>query len=158
MTKSIDYALQLDWTGNTGSGTSSYTSYSRDYLVHIEGKPDLAGTADSHFRGDPAIHDPEDHFLAAISGCHMLTYLALAAKYGVVVLAYRDQASGVLDLEAGGGRFSSVALRPTVTIAAGSDRDRALELHHNAQQKCFIANSCSVPIDHQPTIVMASVE
>lgn len=155
MTRSIEYMSQLQWTGNTGTGTSSYTAYSRDYLLQISGKPDLQGSADPHFRGDPARHDPEDHFLAAIAGCHLLSYLALAARSGVVVLDYRDAASGVLTLEGGGGRFTSVTLRPTVTITTASDRELALALHDTAHAQCFIANSCSVPIHHEPTIVVA---
>ena len=155
MTRTIEYRSQLEWTGNTGTGTSSYTSYSRNYHLRIDGKPDLVGSADHHFRGDPGRHDPEDHFLAAIAGCHLLSYLALAARHNVVVLDYRDEASGVLALEGGGGKFTSVTLRSVVTIAAGSDRDRALALHHTAHEQCFIANSCSVPIHHEPTIVVA---
>lgn len=154
MKRVIEYASQLEWTGNTGTGTSSYDSYSRQYMVQIDGKSMLHGTADKAFRGDPALHDPEDHFLAAISGCHMLSYLALASLKGVVVTAYQDAASGVLEVERGSGQFTSVTLRPVVTIAAGSDRDQALALHDTAHDQCFIANSCSVPIRHEPTIVV----
>jgi organic hydroperoxide reductase OsmC/OhrA len=155
MSRTIAYRSDLRWTGNTGTGTSSYTTYSRDYLLHIDGKPDLQGSADHHFRGDPARHDPEDHFLAAIAGCHLLSYLALAARNNVVVLDYRDAATGVLSLDGSGGRFTSVTLHPVVTIAAGSDRERARALHDTAHEQCFIANSCSVPIRHEPTIVVA---
>jgi organic hydroperoxide reductase OsmC/OhrA len=155
MTRTIEYRSELEWTGNTGTGTSSYNNYSRNYLLHIDGKPHMEGSADHHFRGDPARHDPEDHFLAAIAGCHLLSYLALAARNNVVVLDYRDEARGVLSLEGGGGKFTSVTLRPVVTIAASSDRERALALHDTAHEQCFIANSCSVPIHHEPTIVVA---
>jgi organic hydroperoxide reductase OsmC/OhrA len=155
MKRIIEYASEVRWTGNTGSGTSTYDSYSREYVVQIDGKADLIGTSDKAFRGDPALHDPEDHFLAAIAGCHMLSYLALASLRGVVVTAYSDAASGVMEVERGSGLFTSVTLRPTVTIAAGSDRDLALALHDTAHAQCFIANSCSVPIHHQPTILVA---
>ena len=155
MARTIEYASQLQWIGNTGTGTSNYTGYSRDYHLHVQGKPELAGSAGHLFRGDPARHDPEDHFLAAIAGCHLLSYLALAARNGVVVVDYRDDTSGVLELESGGGRFTSVTLRPTVTIAAGSDRDLAMTLHDTAHEQCFIANSCRVPIHHEPTILVA---
>lgn len=158
MKRIIEFTSQLEWTGNTGTGTSSYNDYSREYLVNIEGKPEMRATAAEAFRGDPTLHDPEDHFLAAIAGCHMLSYLALAALRGVVVTAYRDEASGVLEVERGSGLFTSVTLRPTVTIAAGSDRDLALALHDTAHSQCFIANSCSVPIHHHPTIVVAAAE
>ena len=155
MARTVTYTPQLQWTGNTGTGTSSYNDYARDYVVRIERKPDLAGSASHLFRGNPVRNDPEEHFLAAISGCHLLSYLALAARNNVVVLDYRDDVTGVLSLEGGGGKFTSVTLRPTVTIAAGSDRERALALHDTAHEQCFIANSCSVPILHEPTVVVA---
>lgn len=158
MKRIIEFTSQLRWTGNTGTGTSSYSGYSREYLVRVEGKPEMRGTAAEAFRGDPTLHDPEDHFIAAIAGCHMLSYLAIASLQGVVVTGYEDAPSGVLETERGSGLFTSVTLRPTVTIAAGSDRDLALALHDTAHKQCFIANSCSVPIDHQPTIVVASGE
>lgn len=146
MSRSIEYRSALEWIGNKGSGTSSYESYSRDYVIRVEGKPDLAGSAGSHFRGTPDRNDPEDHFIAAISGCHLLSYLALAARHGVVVTNYVDNATGTLELAGGGGRFTSVTLRPVVTITPESDRDLAMALHEKAHEQCFIANSVKVEI------------
>lgn len=146
MSRSIEYRSALEWIGNKGSGTSSYESYSRDYVIRVEGKPDLAGSAGSHFRGSPDRNDPEDHFIAAISGCHLLSYLALAARHGVVVTNYVDNATGTLELAGGGGRFTSVTLRPVVTITPESDRDLAMALHEKAHEQCFIANSVKVEI------------
>jgi organic hydroperoxide reductase OsmC/OhrA len=74
------YAARLVWEGNSGEGTASYEGCGRSYRVLIEGKPELIGTADPAFRGDASRHNPEDLFLAAISACHMLTYLALCAR------------------------------------------------------------------------------
>ena len=69
---------------------------------------------------------------------------------GIRVVAYEDDASGTLVLDAsGGGRFEQVTLRPAVTIADG-DPERAAQLHHKAHEQCFIANSCSVPIRVEP--------
>jgi organic hydroperoxide reductase OsmC/OhrA len=148
------YTARLTWDGNRGVGTTSYTTYGRDYHVAIEGKPDLAGSADPTFRGDPALHNPEDLFLIAISSCHLLTYLALCAKHRVNVIAYTDHATGTMELDRrGGGRFTEVVLHPTVTLAPGADRHRAASLHEEAHALCFIANSCSVPIRHEATIV-----
>ena len=70
------------------------------------------------FAGIRRIHNPEDHFLAAIAGCHMLSYLALCARRGVCVLSYEDSASGLLRLRPdGGGAFEHVTLLPTVVVA-----------------------------------------
>jgi organic hydroperoxide reductase OsmC/OhrA len=152
MARSIEYRSALEWIGNKGSGTSSYEAYSRDYVIRVEGKPDLAGSAGSHFRGTPDRNDPEDHFIAAISGCHMLSYLALAARHGVVVTSYVDNATGTLQLEGGGGYFSGVTLRPVVTITPESDGDLALSLHEKAHEQCFIANSVKVEIRCEPEV------
>jgi organic hydroperoxide reductase OsmC/OhrA len=150
--RSHEYRAHLQWDGNLGEGTSSYASYGRQYRVLVDGKPEIQGSANPVFRGDGARHDPEDLFLAAISSCHMLSYLALCARHGVRVVAYEDRASGTLELDgSGGGRFREVILRPEVTISAG-DVTRATQLHDTAHEQCFIASSCSVPIHHEPVI------
>ena len=149
------YEAALTWTGNEGTGTSDYRSYGRSYTVAVDGKPELHGSADAAFRGDPARHNPEDLFLAAIAGCHMLSYLALCARRGIRVVAYEDRASGVLTLEGGGGRFTGVELNPTVTVAGGTgaaDLELAERLHETAHEQCFIASSVSVPIRCRATV------
>jgi organic hydroperoxide reductase OsmC/OhrA len=154
MAQQHHYRAQIAWEGNLGTGTARYAGYSRDYRMRVEGKPDLAGSADPAFRGDPARHNPEDLMLGAISACHMLFYLSLCAQAGVVVEAYEDSAEAVMRTEpGGGGRFESVTLHPRVRIAAGSDAALAEQLHERAHALCFIANSCSVPIAHRPQIV-----
>jgi organic hydroperoxide reductase OsmC/OhrA len=152
-----DYAARLRWEGNTGRGTSTYTSYERSWRVGIEGKPDLAGSAAAMFRGDAARHDPEDLFLAAIVSCHMLSYLALCAREGVDVVEYEDEARGRLVLEGGGGRFEEVVLHPTVTVRDEATVELAERLHVTAHELCFIASSCRVPIRHQ-AVVRVGVE
>ena len=75
----------------------------------------------------------------------------------VTVTAYRDQASGEMAEHAdGSGEFTRVVLRPEVTIAAGSDPDKALELHHEAARFCFVARSMNFPVDHEPRVKTAS--
>lgn len=147
------YSSRLIWDGNRGNGTATYAEYGREYRVVIDGKPVLQGSADPLFRGDAATHNPEDLFLAAISSCHLLTYLALCARAGIRVVAYEDAATGTMKEDgAGGGRFTEVVLHPRVTIAGAEHRERAEQLHARAHQLCFIANSCSVPIHHEATI------
>lgn len=148
-----EYDARLIWDGNLGQGTADYAGYGRQYRILVDGKPELTGSADPAFRGDAKRHNPEDHFLAAISACHMLSYLALCARKRLVVLAYEDAAHGTMTTTAdGGGRFEQVTLRPIVTIAAGQDEALAVRLHEAAHNVCFIANSCSVPIRHEATI------
>lgn len=149
-----DYAARLVWDGNTGAGTATYAGYGRQYRILISGKPDLLGTADPLFKGDASKHNPEDLFLAAISGCHMLSYLALCAREGVKVLAYEDDVRGTLKFDGrGGGKFEEVVLHPAVTISGDSDRELAERLHERAHELCYIAASCSVPIRHEPAVV-----
>src|SRR6478736_5439191 len=110
------YAIDLQWTGNRGSGTSGYKDYGRDHVVSVEGKHPIEGSADRVFFGDRDRWNPEELLLAALSQCHMLSYLAEAAAAGVVIVAYSDAASGVMEQTSdGGGHFTSVTLRTRVT-------------------------------------------
>ncbi|HUW52281.1 MAG TPA: OsmC family peroxiredoxin, partial [Rhodanobacter sp.] len=79
------YRVDVEWTGNLGSGTDGYRNYSRDHEIRIAGKPPLAGSSDPVFRGDAGRHNPEDLLLTALSTCHMLSYLHMATLAGVVV-------------------------------------------------------------------------
>ena len=147
------YSAELVWTGNRGDGTAHYERYGREYSVRMDGKPDLAGSADPVFRGDAARHNPEDLLLAAITGCHMLSYLALCARSRICVLAYSDNAEAVMATTPdGGGRFTSATLHPRVVIRDAAQRERALALHDKAHAHCFIASSCNFPIRHVATV------
>jgi len=154
--KQHHYAVSVTWTGNQGTGTASYRGYSRDHLIEAEGKPGIEGSSDPAFRGDPARWNPEDLLVASLSACHKLWYLGLCAEAGIVVLAYEDRAEGeMLETPNGAGQFTSVTLRPRVTLAAGTDLDKARSLHHLAHQKCFIARSVNFPVGHEPEFVTA---
>ncbi len=154
--KQHHYAVTVTWTGNLGSGTASYRGYSRDHLIQAEGKPDIGGSSDPAFRGDPARWNPEDLLLASLSACHKLWYLGLCAEAGIVVLGYEDRAEGqMLETANGAGQFTSVTLRPRVTLAPGADLDKARSLHQLAHQKCFIARSVNFPVEHEPEFVPA---
>lgn len=147
------YALSVAWTGNLGPGTTAYDAYSRDHLVRVTGKQALEASSDPAFRGDASRHNPEELLVAALSSCHMLSYLHLCATHGVVVTAYVDQALGTMKQTAdGGGHFSEVTLRPLVTLGAGCDIELATRLHEEAHHLCFIANSVNFPVHCAPTI------
>jgi len=151
--RSHHYQAALIWEGNQGTGTADYRSYGRQYRVRIAGKPDLLGSADPTFRGDAGLHNPEDLLVAALSACHMLSYLALCARAGLRVLEYSDSAEGTMVLRPdGGGSFQEVILRPKVTVATGTDLDRARSLHARAGEQCFIAGSCNFPVRHVPDV------
>ena len=140
------FSARLNWTGAAKGSTSSYESYSRDYVIEVPGKPQLPGSADQVFRGDSSRHNPEDLLVMSLSSCHMLTYLAEAARAGVHVLAYSDEASGTMQMHEGKMRFTEVSLRPQVVVAKDSDQAKAQALHEKAHEHCFIASSVNFPV------------
>jgi organic hydroperoxide reductase OsmC/OhrA len=150
------YAITAHWTGNRGSGTSGYKAYGRDGLISAAGKPDIEASSDRVFFGDADRWNPEELLLAALSECHQLSYLHVAATHGVVVVEYADEADGTMEQTAdGGGHFTSVTLRPRVTVADPSMIEVANSLHGEASAKCFIASSVNFPVLHEASAVAA---
>jgi organic hydroperoxide reductase OsmC/OhrA len=144
MTDQHLYNLDLQWRGDH---TSTYDTYTREHLIRIANKPDLIATADPMFRGDATLHNPEDLLLSALSGCHLLTYLALCARARINVISYRDQASGTLLLtKDGGGHFTEVVLRPEVVVAHEDMLEKARFFHGEVHKYCFIARSVNFPV------------
>lgn len=141
------YTVGVKWTGNTGTGTDSYTGYERSHDLTAEGTQSIPASADPAFRGDPAKWNPELLLLASVAQCHMLFFLSLSARAGIAVVAYRDDPEGTMELEAsGGGRFTGIRLRPHIIVSEESDISGVDELHHRAHELCFIANSLACPI------------
>lgn len=153
MAKTHNYAVSLTWTGATQGPTAGYHTYSRDYEIRAEGRPALKGSADPAFLGNAAFYNPEDMVVAALSACHLLTYLAHCANNKVEIVAYEDQATGVMVQEGWGGRFTEVTLRPRVTISDSSVRAEAERLHDVAHKDCFVASSVNFPVRQEPEII-----
>jgi len=148
------YAVRVEWQGNRGTGTSGYRDYGRDGVISAEGNPDIPGSADKPFRGTPERWNPEELLLAALAQCHMLSYLHVAVVNGIVVTDYEDDAVGTMEQVGEGGHFTSVTLRPRVTIASG-DPELARRIHARASELCFIASSVNFPVLHEPEIRVA---
>lgn len=147
------YSLSLKWTGNKGIGTSEYAGYERSHIISIQNKPDMLCSSDANFHGDKTKYNPEELLVASLSSCHMLWYLHLCSQAGVIITNYIDNAKGIMMVtDDGGGHFTEVTLFPEVTITETSMEVKARELHHSANQLCFIANSCNFPILHKPII------
>lgn len=151
MAQEHHFAAHLVWAGSAKGPTRDYESYDRTWRVEMQGKPPLEGSSDAAFRGDPAKHNPEDLLVAALSACHMLSYLHLCASAGIEVVAYEDQASGIMAIKDRKMRFTEVTLAPRVEIAAG-DLDQATALHEKAHALCFIASSVNFPVLNMPTV------
>ena len=151
--KQHTYKIQMEWDGNDGQGTSSYKAYRRDHWIDAKGKPQIPASSDPAFRGDPSRYNPEELLFAALSSCHMLAYLHLCAVNGVTVEEYLDDAEGTMRENAeGSGEFVKVILRPKVRISAG-DREKAISLHHDAHEVCFIARSVNFPVECEARMI-----
>ena len=153
--KEHHYTLQLKWAGNLGKGTSGYNDYSRDHNIRVKGKRKISCSSDPSFKGDDTRYNPEELFLASISNCHLLWYLHLCAVNNVIVISYEDNPVGkMVEKKDGSGHFESVVLRPTVEVEHESMMEKALSLHHDANEKCFIANSLNFKVEHEPEVVV----
>lgn len=150
------YSVSVEWTGNRGTGTSGYRDYGRDHIVRTSDNPELLGSADRAFRGDPARWNPEELLLAALAECHMLSYLHVAVKNGVTVLAYDDDAVATLEQVGEGGHFTSATLRPRVTVADASHLALAETMHVEASELCFIDASVNFPVTVEPAAVVGA--
>ena len=146
------FAARLRWTGAQRGATTSYKAYSREYVIEADGKPVLTGSADPHFLGDSAHYNPEELLVAALSACHLLSYLAQCSRAGIAVVAYDDDASGEMTLIDGKIRFREVMLRPRVAIADPTRIEEAMTLHERAHAECFIANSVNFPVRHEAVV------
>ncbi|MBI1770535.1 MAG: OsmC family protein [Bacteroidetes bacterium] len=154
MNKEHHYALSIEWTGNLGTGTSDYRAYARNHTIASDGKPDLLASSDPAFRGDKTRYNPEEMLVAALSSCHMLSYLHVCVLNGVVVLEYKDNATGTMkENQDGSGQLTEVTLRPEVKVKDPSMIEKANRLHERASQLCFIARSVNFPVHHSPTAI-----
>ena len=122
--------------------------YSRDHLWRFEGGSEVSASAAPKYFGDPALVDPEEAFVAALSSCHMLTFLSLSARDGFAVDEYEDQAVGLMERnEQKRIAITRVTLRPRIAWGGETPSPEKLdELHKNAHKHCFIANSVTTEI------------
>jgi organic hydroperoxide reductase OsmC/OhrA len=130
----------------------AYKTYSRDHAWSLNGN-EVPASATPAYLGNPDRVDPEAAFVAALSSCHMLTFLALAASKGFVVDSYEDNAVGHLEKNAAGKMaVTRVELRPEIKFGgtkapAPADLDW---LHDKAHKECFIANSVTTDVKVVP--------
>lgn len=143
------FLSHLEWSGAAKGATRDPATFSRDLDVTI-GPTAVAMSSAPGFRGDAARVNPEQLFVASLSACQALTYLFLAAKQGVPVTGYADDAEGRLGLAEGRMRVSRVVLRPRITLADRASEVAARELVAKAHADCFIANSTTTPVQIEP--------
>jgi organic hydroperoxide reductase OsmC/OhrA len=148
------YHARLVWSGGALGPTKSVEDYSREFRAEFDGKPAFRGSADPAFRGDPALYNPEDLLLSALSACHMLSYLAVCAHAGIAVLSYEDAVVGTATLRDGRLRFVDVLLRPKAVLERGSNIEKARSLHDRAHDICVIANSVNFPVRYEADVTV----
>ena len=142
-----EHPATIRWTRE--SPDFSYDTYNRAHRWAFDAGLEVAASAAPEYGGDEDRVDPEEAFVASLASCHMLTFLALAARKRFVVDRYEDEAVGVLEKnEAGKLAITRVTLRPRVEFGGEPPSAEALErLHHQAHEHCFIANSVRTRID-----------
>lgn len=146
-----DFESLIRWTGDRGQGTASYRGYDRTWDIVTPGKPVIHCSNDPMLGGDPTQPNPEDLLLSALSACHMLWFLHLASREGIVVRSYEDAPLGVGETSPdGAGRFVRAVLRPRIGLDPGSDPAACEALHHEVGRYCFIARSVAFPVEHEP--------
>ena len=142
-----EHRADLIW--RRGGGDFAYETYSRDHTWIFDNGNEVRASAAPGFRGSPDRVDPEEAFVASIASCHMLTFLAIAAKKRYCVRSYRDSAVGHLEKnESGRLAITRVELRPQVEFDGDPPGDAELaRMHEAAHENCFIANSVRTRVD-----------
>jgi organic hydroperoxide reductase OsmC/OhrA len=141
-----EHKATIKWS--RGGKDFTYKTYSRDHVWSLNGN-DVPASATTAYLGNPSRVDPEAALVAALSSCHMLTFLALAATKGFVVERYEDAAVGHLEKNAAGKlAITRVELHPSITYG-GAKQPTAEDLdwlHEKAHKECFIANSVTTEV------------
>ncbi len=127
--------------------------YSRRHVMRFDGGAQVAGSASPQVvpqpYADPAGVDPEEAFVASLSACHMLWFLSLASRAGFCVDSYSDNAEGVMARNSAGKMaMTQVTLRPQALFCGAKQptREQLGQLHHQAHEECYIANSVTTDV------------
>ena len=146
------YPVVSSWRGSTGVG---YEEYSRTHEVSAPpAKTAVVMSSDPTFRGDPALLNPEQLLVMAVSSCQMLTFLALSAKRRINVVEYEDHAEGFMPDSEKPVRITRILLKPRIVIDGSVDPGMVESLVKLAHSHCFIANSVKSDIRIEPEIVI----
>lgn len=150
----VGFKASVLWERGAGEAFTD-NKYGRGHTWSFDGGVSFRASSSPHVvprYSDPSGVDPEEALVASLSACHMLTFLHLAAKRGLVVNRYEDAAEGVLEKKEN-GRFwvSRVVLRPKIAWEGEApSRSVSDELHHLAHEECFIANSVRTDVRCEP--------
>jgi organic hydroperoxide reductase OsmC/OhrA len=142
-----EHHINLTW--EKGDVPFTYDAYPRNHAIAFKnGQEIVTASASPAYKGDAGKPDPEDLLVAALSSCHMLSFLAIAAKKKLTVNSYQDDAVGFLESDGGKLWIARVILRPKVAI--DTDAETLAHIHHLAHGACFIANSVKTDVSVEP--------
>ncbi len=145
------FQANVVWPADASQKTPPDASYSRSSWLSAPGKGEVPGSSGLAFGGDPHGYNPEELILMSLAECHMLTFLALAAKRKVGVKRYGDKATGTLGKNAAGRmQMAEATLHPHVVFAVGTNADEIQGLHDRAHELCFMSNSVNFPVRIEP--------
>ncbi len=152
------YRTSLAWEGSTALG---YEQYGRTHRLEAEpAATAITLSSDPAFRGDPSLLNPEQLLVAAASSCQLLSFLAVAARARLDVVAYRDRAEAVMPEDDRPVRITRIELHPEVELAdTGATRptlERLAHLTDVAHRECFIANSLTAEVVVTPTFTWSA--
>ncbi|HEU0096360.1 MAG TPA: OsmC family protein [Rhizomicrobium sp.] len=143
-----EHRIRLTWTDRGKPFT--YEAYPREHEIAFKnGQQTIVASAAPAYKGDGKHGDPEDMLVAALSSCHMLSFLAICTKKKITVQSYEDDAVGFLENDSSQGSgdklwITRVILRPKV--ACNADAATLEQIHHLAHEACFIANSVKTDV------------
>ena len=151
MSEDHTFHTTLQWPADPAQEKPPTATFSRNGILGSPGHPDIVGGSPPVFGGVTDRYNPEELMTLSLSECHMLTFLSLAAKKQVAVLAYEDRATGRLGKGPSGKmQMEHVMLRPKVTVAKGTDLAMVNAMHEKAHAYCFMANSVNFPVENAP--------
>jgi organic hydroperoxide reductase OsmC/OhrA len=155
MSDNHTFEATLAWPADAAQKLPPDPAFSRNAVLASPGHPPFPGSSPTVFGGEATRYNPEELVTLALAHCHMLTYLSLAAKKRVAVLAYEDRATCELGKDPASGKMKilSAQLRPRVTVARGTNFEEARAMHARAHEYCFVANSVNFPVENTPEIV-----
>jgi len=142
-----EHKTTLTW--KRGDKPFEYQKYSRDHTWKFDGGHEMQASAAPAYLGNPQLVDPEEAFVASLSSCHMLTFLAIAAKKKFVLDEYVDDAVGVMEKNADGRlAITRVTLRQMLKFSGDKQptAQEIEEMNHAAHEQCFIANSVNTEV------------
>ena len=148
------FACRTVWRGEMSEPVDP-KSWKRDHAIEMAGKPTLQGSSSGAFFGDDSRHNPEDLLIAALSSCHMLSFLSASARARLRIVAYEDSAEAVLSQQGANFRFTEATLRPRITVAHDADLPKAREMNELARKICFVANAVNFPVRDEPEFLVA---